>query len=271
MLSKIKESADFIKSKFDNSPVVGIVLGTGLGDLVDYIEDSESIDYSQIPNFPLSTVKGHKGKLIFGKISGVNVVAMQGRFHFYEGYSIQEVVFPIRVLKFLGIEYLFVSNASGGVNPEFEVGDIMVIKDHINLIPNPLIGKNYEELGPRFPDMSEAYSKSIINMALDYSTQNNLNLQSGVYVSLTGPTLETLAEYGYIRAIGGDAVGMSTAPEVIVANHMGLKCFGVSVITDLGVPGKIKKVTHEEIMEVAELNKQKLSNIFCHIISQITT
>ena len=270
MLSKIKISSDFIKSKFNSNPVVGIVLGTGLGDLVNSIENVQSLDYTDIPNFPKSTVKGHKGKLIFGKISGVNVVAMQGRFHFYEGYSAQEVVFPIRVLKFLGIKYLFVSNASGGVNPDFDIGDIMVIDDHINLIPNPLIGENYNELGPRFPDMSEAYNKEIINLVLDYSKLNNLNLKLGVYVSLTGPTLETLAEYNYIRNIGGDTVGMSTTPEVIAANHMGLKCFGVSVITDLGVPGKIQKVTHEEIMSVAEMNNEKLSDIFCYLISKIT-
>ncbi len=252
MLSTIKTTAEFLKNKTQFNPQIGIILGTGLGGLVKEINIHHDIPYEDIPDFPVSTVEGHSGKLIFGELGGKNVVAMQGRFHFYEGYSMNEVVFPVRVMKFLGVEQMMVSNASGGVNPEFEIGDIMLITDHINLFPtNPLIGKNLKELGPRFPDMSEAYSKEYIKIAENLAKEMNIRIVKGIYAGLTGPTLETPAEYLYVRNIGADAVGMSTVPEVIAARHMGIPCFGVSVITDLGVPGKIVEVTHEDVQKVA--------------------
>ena len=269
MLQKIKESAEFLQNKTNYNPEVGIILGTGLGGLVKEIEIEHSISYEDIPNFPLSTVEGHTGRLIFGKLGGKQVVAMQGRFHFYEGYCMEKVTFPVRVMKLLGIECLIVSNASGGVNPDYEVGDLMILSDHINLIPNPLIGANIAELGPRFPDMSEPYCKDLISKAESIAKANNLPLQKGVYVALTGPTLETPAEYNHMRIIGGDTVGMSTAPEVIVARHMDIPCFAMSVITDLGVPGKIKKVTHEEIQKVSEVAEPKLTQIIKELIESI--
>jgi purine-nucleoside phosphorylase len=269
MLQTIKNTANFIKEKTNFSPEVGIILGTGLGGLVSEIEIQHSLPYNEIPNFPVSTVEGHSGRLIFGTLGGKNVIAMQGRFHFYEGYSIEKVTFPVRVMKFLGIKNLIVSNASGGVNPDYEVGDLMILEDHICLIPNPLIGPNLDELGPRFPDMSETYNKDMIRMAEQISSENNIPVQKGVYIALTGPTLETPAEYKYMRIIGGDTVGMSTAPEVIVAHHMNIPCFAMSVITDLGVPGKIQKVTHEEIQKVSEVAEPKLTLIIKKLISKI--
>ena len=269
MLKKIKESAEFLQKQTKFNPQVGIILGTGLGGLVTEIEIEHSISYEEIPNFPLSTVEGHSGRLIFGNLGGKKVVAMQGRFHFYEGYSIDRVTFPVRVMKLLGIQNLIVSNASGGVNPSYEVGDLMILSDHINLIPNPLIGQNIEELGPRFPDMSETYCPKLITKAEIVAKANNIPVQKGVYIALTGPTLETPAEYKYMRIIGGDTVGMSTAPEVIIARHMGIPCFAMSVITDLGVPGKIKKVTHEEIQAVSEIAEPKLTLIIKELIASI--
>ena len=270
MLEQFKEAADYIKEQTDFKPSVGIILGTGLGGLVNEIEIVKEIPYTEIPHFPLSTVKGHSGKLIFGMLGGKSVVAMQGRFHYYEGYTLQEVTFPVRVMKFLGIERLFVSNASGGVNENFEIGEIMILNDHIDLFPgNPLIGKNYEELGPRFPDMSEPYSHEMIAEALKIAERNNIRVAQGCYAGLTGPTLETPAEYGYVHAIGADAVGMSTVPEVIVARHMDIPCFAISIITDLGVPGKIKKVTHQEVIEVAAKQEPKMTLIMKELISSI--
>jgi purine-nucleoside phosphorylase len=269
MLQNIKESANFITEKTNFNPEIGIILGTGLGGLVSEIEIEHSLPYNEIPNFPLSTVEGHSGRLILGILGGKKVVAMQGRFHFYEGYSMEKVTFPVRVMKFLGIKNLILSNASGGVNPEYEVGDLMILEDHICLIPNPLIGANLDELGPRFPDMSDPYCKDMIQIAQQIASENNLPIQKGVYVALTGPTLETPAEYKYMRIIGGDTVGMSTAPEVIVARHMGIPCFAMSVITDLGVPGKIQKVTHEEIQKVSEVAEPKLTLIIKQLISKI--
>ncbi|MFM7661887.1 MAG: purine-nucleoside phosphorylase, partial [Bacteroidota bacterium] len=214
MLEKIKESAAFIQSKTSITPSIGIILGTGLGGLVKEINVIDTISYENIPNFPVSTVESHSGKLIFGELGGKKVVAMQGRFHYYEGYSLQQVTFPVRVMKLLGIERLFVSNASGGVNPEFEVGEIMIQDDHINLFPgNPLIGKNIDELGPRFPDMSDPYDPVMIALAKQIASENNIKVSVGIYAGLTGPTLETPAEYQYVRNIGADAVGMSTVPE----------------------------------------------------------
>ena len=251
-LEKIKETASFIKEAAGDLPRIGIILGTGLGDLVNHIDIKYELSYRDIPNFPISTVEGHSGKLIFGNLGGKYVVAMQGRFHFYEGYDMKQVTFPVRVMKELGVDTLFVSNAAGGMNKEFKVGDVMVITDHINLFPeNPLRGKNYEDLGPRFPAMTEAYSQALIDMADDIAREDCIRLMHGVYVGTQGPTFETPAEYEYFRVIGGDAVGMSTVPEVIVANHAGMRVFGVSVITDLG--GKdIKEVpTHEEVQKAA--------------------
>lgn len=251
-LEKIEESAAFLKQQVEEIPEIAIILGTGLGDLINHIDVTKAIDYKDIPHFPVSTVEGHSGRLIFGKLGGKNIMAMQGRFHYYEGYDMKEVTFPVRVMQKLKIKKLFVSNAAGGMNKEFKVGDIMVITDHINLFPeNPLRGKNYEELGPRFPAMTEAYSQEMIDLADKIAANNNLRLMHGVYVGTPGPTFETPAEYEYFRVIGGDAVGMSTVPEVIVANHAGMKVFGISVITDLG--GKdIKEVpTHEEVQKAA--------------------
>ena len=238
MIEKIKETAAFIKEQFSIIPETAIILGTGLGELVNHITDQKELAYKDIPNFPISTVEGHSGKLIFGKLGTKDIMAMQGRFHFYEGYDMKQVTFPVRVMKQLGVKTLFVSNAAGGMNPTFKVGDLMVIRDHINLFPeHPLHGKNYNELGPRFPDMSEAYSKRLIKKAFEIAEKNNIYLQQGVYVGTQGPTFETPAEYKYFKIIGGDAVGMSTVPEVIVARHSDMEVFAISVITDLGVEG----------------------------------
>lgn len=270
MLNRIDSITQFLKNKIPFSPKVGIILGTGLGGLVEKIEIEQIISYDEIPDFPLSTVEGHKGKLILGKLSGTNVIAMQGRFHFYEGYSIQEVTMPVRVMKKLGIEQLIISNASGGVNPDYEVGDLMILNDHINLIPSPLIGVNLDEFGPRFPDMSDTYDKGMISTALSIAIDNEIRVFEGVYAAVTGPCLETPAEYKYIRIIGSDTVGMSTVPEVIVARHMQIPCFAISVITDLGVEGKIKKVSHEEIQKVAEVAEPKLTLIIEELIKTIS-
>jgi purine-nucleoside phosphorylase len=270
MLEQIKQSTEYIKSKISNAPNIGIILGTGLGGLVKEIEIKHTIAYSDIPNFPLSTVEGHSGKLIFGLLGGKNVVAMQGRFHFYEGYTMQQVTFPVRVMKMLGIEKLFVSNASGGVNPDFEIGDLMIQTDHINFFPaHPLTGKNIKEFGPRFPDMSEAYDKELIATAKAIAAKNNIKVQEGVYLGLSGPTFETPAEYRMVRVLGADAVGMSTVPEVIVARHMGIPCCAFSIITDLGVPGKIVKVTHEEVQEVAAQAEKRMTLIMQEMMAVI--
>ena len=269
MLNNIKETANFLKEQTNYNPKIGIILGTGLGGLVNEIDIKFSIPYDNIPNFPISTVEGHSGKLIFGLIKGKEVVVMQGRFHFYEGYDINKVVFPVRVMKYLGIENLIISNASGGVNPSFKIGDLMLINDHINLIPNPLIGKNIDELGTRFPDMSQPYCPKMLSLAKDIAIENNIKIQEGIYVGVTGPTLETPAEYNYFRIIGGDTVGMSTVPEVIAARHMKLNCFAISVITDLGVPGKIQVVTHEDVQNVAEKTEPILTKLITELISKI--
>jgi len=268
---KIQETADFLKSKIKTKPRIGIILGTGLGNLVTQITDKTEIPYEIIPNFPVSTVEGHSGKLIIGKLGDIEVLAMQGRFHYYEGYDMKSVTFPVRVMKALGIEKLLVSNASGGVHPDFEIGDLMIITDHINLFPeHPLRGKNFSELGPRFPDMSEAYDKEFIANAKAIATKNNIKVVEGVYVGTTGPTFETPAEYRYFRAIGADAVGMSTVPEVIVANHAGMRCFGMSIITDLGVPGKIVEVTHEEVQEIGNKVQPLMTLIMKELIKEIS-
>ena len=269
MLEKIKESVDFINSKIQRKPKIGIILGSGIGELANEIERDLEIPYEDIPNFPVSTVKGHKGQLLFGRLNGVEVVAMQGRFHFYEGYSMHEVTLPIRVLKLLGIDYLFISNASGGVNKDFEVGDIMFITDHINLMPNPLIGENIPDHGPRFVDMSEAYDKRMLSIAKRIARHNGIHYQTGVYAAVTGPTYETPAEYKYIQTLGADAVGMSTVPEVIVARHMKLPVFAVSVISDLGVEGKIIEISHQEVIEAVGRVTPKLIALFKEIVSEV--
>jgi purine-nucleoside phosphorylase len=270
MLQQIQETKQFLTNKITTLPKVGIVLGSGLGNLASEIEIEHQFGYNEIPNFPTSTVEGHSGKLIFGKINDIPVVAMQGRFHYYEGYSTKETTFPIRVMKALGINQLVLSNASGGVNENFEIGDIMLITDHINLFPdNPLRGKNIDELGPRFPDMSEPYSKELNNKIIDIAAENNIKLQQGVYVGLSGPTYETPSEYKYVKILGGDAVGMSTVPEVIVANHMELPCVALSIITDLGVQGKIVEISHEEVQEIAGAAEPKMTLIIKELLSSL--
>lgn len=269
MLQKIIETVSYIKDKVAFEPEYGIILGTGLGGLVNEMEVLHTLEYEDIPHFPVSTVESHHGRLIFGLLGNKKVVAMQGRFHFYEGYTMQQVTFPVRVMKFLGVKALFVSNASGGLNPHFEVSDIMIIDDHINLLPNPLIGKNYEELGPRFPDMSEPYDHKLIEKAIQLAASLNIKIQKGCYVAVTGPTLETPKEYSYLRTIGADTVGMSTVPEIIVARHMGVKCFAVSIITDLGVPGKIKHVTLKDVLDAAGKAEPQMTKLLKHLIASL--
>ena len=267
MLTATKEAVSFIREKIKEIPTTAIILGTGLGNIVEHLEVDCVVDYKTIPHFPVSTVEGHAGKLISGKLGETRVLVMQGRFHFYEGYSMQEVTFPIRVMKFLGINTLVVSNAAGGMNPEFRVGDIMIINDHINTMPNPLIGKHHPEFGERFPDMSQTYNAELIQKAKDNATLLQISVVEGCYVGVTGPTLETPKEYEYLRIIGGDAVGMSTVPEVIVAHQMGIRVFAVSVITDLGVPGKIQKLTHKDVIEAAEKTAPKLTSLIIKLIT----
>ena len=248
ILQRVNSTADFIRSQIKESPDYGIILGTGLGGLVKEIEVSVSIAYDSIPNFPVSTVESHSGKLIFGKLSGKNIVAMQGRFHFYEGYSMEDIVLPVRVMKLLGIKKLFVSNACGGINPAFEKGDLCIINDHINLFPgNPLVGGNINELGPRFPDMSAPYNKKMIALANIICAEENIKTRNGVYAGVTGPMLKTPAEYKFLRIIGADVVGMSTIPEIIAARHLSLPCFACSIVTDICY-GEIEPVTLEEII-----------------------
>ena len=269
MIEKIRQTASFLQARVNDMPDTAIILGTGLGALVDYIEDKQFIPYSEIPNSPISTVEGHSGNLIFGTLGGKRVMAMQGRFHYYEGYDMKQVTFPVRVMKALGINTLFVSNAAGGMNKEFRVGDVMVITDHINLFPeNPLRGKNYNELGPRFPAMTEAYDHKLIALADEIAAQKGIRLVHGVYVGTPGPTFETPAEYEYFRVIGGDAVGMSTVPEVIVANHASMRVFGVSVITDLGGKDVTQVPTHEEVQQAAELAQPKVVEIMRELVKQ---
>lgn len=270
MLETIKQTSDYLKNKIGEIPNTAIILGTGLGELANEIDNKTEIPYAEIPNFPVSTVEGHSGKLIIGTLGGKSILAMQGRFHFYEGYSMKEVTFPVRVFQALGVKYLFVSNAAGGMNPSFDIGDIMLIEDHINMFPeHPLRGKNYDELGTRFPDMSEAYDKKLRMMAIQIANEKNIKLQHGVYVGVQGPTFETPAEYQFFRVIGGDAVGMSTVPEVIVANHAKMKVLAFSIITDLGVPGKIVEVSHEEVQEAAKIAQPKMAEIMRAIVQKI--
>ncbi len=269
-LKQFEETAKFLKKKYKEIPVAGIVLGSGLGSFIEEIKVDLEVPYEEIPNFPLSTVAGHRSKLIFGKLSGKNVVAMAGRFHFYEGYSAQDVVFPIRVMKLLGVQTLLLSNAAGSVNPDYKVGDIMIIKDHISFFtPNPLVGKNIEKLGPRFPDMSEPYDKKLIQQAKDIARKNNFDVKEGVYVAVTGPTFETRAEYKLIHVLGGDVVGMSTVQENIVAKHMGMDVFAASVVTDIGIRESESIITHEEVLEAARKAEPMLAILFRELVSQL--
>jgi purine-nucleoside phosphorylase len=271
MLGVIRESVAYIKKRIgDFTPEVGIILGTGLGGLVKEIEVEFQLMYTNIPNFPVSTLEFHSGKLIFGTLAGKKVVAMQGRLHYYEGYDMKQITFPVRVMKFLGIQTLLVSNASGAINPDYRKGDLLIIDDHINLQPvNPLVGTNYEELGPRFPDMSRPYQAELINKALEIAKQKNITCHKGVYVAVTGPNLETRAEYKYLRIIGADAVGMSTVPEVIVANHMALPVFAISVLTDECFPDTLEPVSVEEIIKVAMSAEPKMTEILKELVKTI--
>jgi purine-nucleoside phosphorylase len=269
-LEQITEATLFIQKQISTDPQIGIILGTGLGSLSRQIDILLEISYADIPHFPISTVESHAGRLLFGTLEGKFVMAMLGRFHYYEGYSMQQVTFPVRVMKRLGIKTLMVSNACGGLNPAQQVGEVMVITDHIDLFPeNPLRGKHEESFGPRFPDMSDAYSSDLISRALGFAKQNNINLHRGTYAGVQGPNLETPAEYNYIRSIGADAVGMSTVPEVIVARQMGMEVFGISAITDLGVEGKIKRITLQEVLEAAALAEPIMGRIIRELVRQI--
>ncbi|AMC12010.1 purine-nucleoside phosphorylase [Lutibacter profundi] len=267
MWNKVQETVKFLQEKGVTKPDYGIILGTGLGNLVEKINIEISIPYSEIPNFPVSTVAGHSGELIFGSIGSKKVVAMRGRFHYYEGWRIEQTIFPVRVMKFLGIENLIVSNASGGVNPDFKVGDIMLITDHINFMPtHPLHGENDERFGPRFVDMHEPYSKQMIAKMEEIAIKLNIPIKKGVYLALQGPTFETPAEYKMVKILGADAVGMSTVPEVIAAKHLGMICFGISVITDLGVEGKAEAVSHEEVQKAAKLSEGAIGRLVAEFI-----
>jgi len=270
LISKINETLEVIKKITTEEYPFGIILGTGLGGLTKDIEVQHEIEYEDLPHFPLSTVESHHGKLIFGKIGDKNVVAMQGRFHFYEGYSMKQITYPVRVMKFLGVKTLLVSNACGGMNPIYKRGDIMLMVDHINLIgDNPLIGMNEDELGPRFPDMSEPYDLELIKVAEEVALENKIKVQKGVYVAVPGPNLETKAEYRYLRTIGADVVGMSTIPENIAANHMGLKVLGISIVTDECFPDSLKPVNVEEIISTAMKAEPKMTLIMKEVIKRL--
>ncbi len=270
MLEMLKETVRYIKDKVDFEPEIGIVLGTGLGGLVDVIDKVGTVKYEDIPHFPVSTVEGHAGQLMFGYISGKKVVAMQGRFHYYEGYDMQDLAIPVRTMKLLGVKTLFLSNAAGGMNPNFKVGDVMLITDHINMMgTNPLMGKNADDFGPRFPDMSAIYDKELIEKADQIAIKQGLQVQKGVYMAVTGPTFETPAEYKYMHIMGADAVGMSTVPEAIVARHTNMKCFALSIITDLGVEGIVEEVSHEEVLKVANAAEAKMTGIIKQLLAEI--
>lgn len=270
LTDKIKETLSVIRKKTNDDYPVGIILGTGLGGLVKEINIEHQIDYGELPHFPLSTVESHHGRLIFGTINGKKVVAMQGRFHFYEGYTMQQITFPVRVMKFLGVKTLLVSNACGGMNPEYRKGDLMLMTDHINLLgDNPLIGKNEDELGPRFPDMSEPYSRELIDFARKVALENQIEIHEGIYIAVSGPNLETKAEYRFLRATGADVVGMSTVPENIVANHMGMKVLGISIITDECFPDSLQPVDVSEIISTAMKAEPKMTLIMKEVIKRL--
>lgn len=269
MWEKVQETVSYIKAKANFIPEYGVILGSGLGGFTNDIQIEFTLPYDEIPNFPVSTVEGHKGALVFGTIEGKKVVAMQGRFHFYEGYDMKQVTFPVRVMKYLGVTKLIVSNASGGVNPKYKVGSVVIIKDHVNMMPeHPLRGKNDERFGPRFVNMSEPYSRAMMAKAKEIASSMNIEIHDGVYLGLQGPTFETLAEYKMVKALGCDCVGMSTVPEVIVARHMELETFGVSVITDMGDEESIGTITHAEVLEAAKEAEPKVRSLIKNLIIQ---
>ena len=269
MWEQVQETVNFIVNKTNFSPEYGVILGSGLGNFTNDIDVEFILPYSEIPNFPVSTVEGHKGALVFGTIQGKKVVAMQGRFHYYEGYDMKQVTFPIRVMKYLGVEKLVVSNASGGVNSNYKVGSIVIIKDHINMMPeHPLRGKNDDRFGPRFVNMSEPYSRKMMAKAKEIASDLDIQVQDGVYLGLQGPTFETLSEYRMVKLLGADCVGMSTVPEVIVASHMGLETFGISVITDMGDEESIDTITHAEVLEAAQKAEPHVRNLIKELIIQ---
>lgn len=268
LMNQLNETVAYIKSKITSEATTGIILGSGLGNLAEVIKTDVALPYGDIPHFPVSTVKGHGGKLIFGELGGKKVIVMSGRFHFYEGYSAQQVIFPVRVMKMLGVETLLLSNAAGAVNPDYKVGDLMIINDHISFFTmNPLMGKNEEALGTRFPDMSEPYSKNIIAKAKAIAAANNIHIHEGVYTAVTGPTFETHAEYRLIKVVGSDVVGMSTVQETIAAAHCGMKVFAVSVVTDLGIREDNNVITHEEVLQAAKEAEPKLTLIFKELVA----
>ncbi|MDA9312485.1 purine-nucleoside phosphorylase [Vicingaceae bacterium] len=269
-MENIRAAADYIKSRGVTEATIGIVLGTGLGNLALQIDAEEIIDYADIPNFPVSTVESHSGKLIYGNLNGKKVLAMQGRFHYYEGYSVREITYPIRVMNLLGIEILLISNAAGTVNPNFKKGELMLIDDHINMLPdNPLRGKNFDELGPRFPDMSQPYNKEINALLKVIAKEKGITLHEGVYTPVAGPNLETRAEYRYLRTIGTDAVGMSTVPEVVVANHMSMPCVAISVLTDECNPDNLHPVSIVEILEIAGRAEKDLTKLYVELVGRV--
>ncbi len=270
VLQKIKSAVDYIESKCSSIPQIGVILGSGLGGFTEEMSIEAEINYADIPNFPVSTVEGHSGKMLIGKMGGKQIVVLSGRFHYYEGYSTQEVVFPIRVLQKMGVHHLLITNAAGGTNTDFSVGDLMVIKDHISFaIVNPLIGKNIDELGTRFPDMSEPYSKKLISKAIQIAKQENFELKEGVYFGVTGPTFETRAEYKLIRLLGADAVGMSTVQEVITAVHAGMNVFAISVITDIGIREEENIISHKDVLDAANASAPKLTSLLKSMITSL--
>lgn len=266
----LQEAVSYIRNRYKNPIEIGVVLGSGLGNFISEMIVEKEMDYTEIPHFPMSTVQGHSGRLIFGEIAGRKIVAMSGRIHFYEGYTAAEIAFPIRMMKLLGVHTLLLSNAAGGVNPAFKVGDLMIIKDHISLATvNPLIGKNIDALGTRFPDMSEPYCKTLVEKSKMVAAREGIAVKEGIYFGVTGPTFETKAEYKMIRVLGGDAVGMSTVQEVIVAKHAGMQVFGMSVITDIGIREEDNIITHEEVLEAAAAAEPKFTAIFKGLVKAI--
>jgi purine-nucleoside phosphorylase len=270
LMQKMNEAVSFIENKISFKPQIGLILGSGLGELADEIQNPVAIDYSDIPHFPVSTVEGHAGKLVVGELNGKPVVAMQGRFHYYEGYPVQDVTFPVRVMKGLGISLVVVTNACGGMNPEFNAGDLMIIEDHLNLTgANPLIGANEADLGPRFPDMSRAYTPELVEFVISTADQLGITVQKGVYAGISGPTYMTKAELRMLRTLGGDAVGMSTVPEVIVASHMSMKVIGISCVTDMAIADELEPLTHEQVVAVANSTKPKFIQLVKQIVSDV--
>ncbi len=269
-IERVNGAVKFFREEIGEEPKIAVILGSGLGEIADSVSGEKVIPYRNIPGFPVSTTPGHKGELIFGELHGKKVVLMNGRFHYYEGYTMREVTFPIRVFQLLGVEILVVTNAAGGLNPDFEVGVPMIIKDHINLMgDNPLIGPNVDEWGPRFPDMSEAYDKELRKMALESAKELGIKVYEGVYVAVAGPNFETAAEYRMLRRLGADAVGMSTVPEVIVAKHGGMRVLGISAITDKGDPDNLKPLSAEEVLEIAKKTGEKMAKIISEVIRKL--